>query len=155
MLVPTKGRFAGPGTVIYAGAEELGLVRQAQPAVFDSCGADRGSCHDLGSISEISDALTCGEFASNPFAALQDFRAEAKGLFARALGQVGPADAAWKTQIILDFGTAGCLSADSPSFDHHGFESFRRSVNGGAESRRPRPINGQVILGARRITKPS
>src|SRR5712672_4505952 len=112
MLVPTKGRFAGAGTVIYAGAEELVLVRQAQPAILDTCGADRGSCHDLCSIREISDALTGGEFAANPFAALKDFRAEAKGLFARTLGQIGPADAAWKTQIILNLGTAGRRSEE-------------------------------------------
>ena len=71
-------------------------------AIADAGAADGGVSDDGSAVSEVADAFAGKEFTTNTFTEHENFRAEASGLFAGCLGEVGAADSLRKTKIVFN-----------------------------------------------------
>src|SRR5258705_5151285 len=77
LLTAAQHGLARPGTVVNTCAEQAVLVRQAQSAVIDPGGADRGASDDLCPVFEMADPLAGDDLAANTRAVDHDLRAQA------------------------------------------------------------------------------
>src|SRR5215469_6533227 len=81
-------RFAHARAIKHACSYQRLLVRQIQPSVVHAGCAHCSARHNLGTVSEVADALAGNEFSPHALAQQEKLSADSASLVARALGKL-------------------------------------------------------------------
>jgi len=92
-------------------------------------------------------ALHCTRYGFEPgdLSRDEDLRAELLCLIVGTSRQLLAGDAERETKIVLDARAGSRLAARRVRFDHHDVQAFRRGVHGGAEPRRTRADDDEIV----------
>jgi hypothetical protein len=103
---------------------------------------------DFGPVFERHDAPVTTRRDGHARGRTEDLDLEADRLVAGALSQLGSADTAWETEIVLDAARLTRLAAGRRLLDEQRPQSFTTGVDRGAQPGRSCPYDDHVVEGA-------
>src|SRR5262249_16059722 len=134
-----------PSAIIDAGALQSINSRGFKSPPLHSRGNHQSMAGDLVPVRQFNESIRSFRSDANSLYRRKNFDAEPLSRCHRAASQIATTEADRESQIILDTGTHSRLPARSFLLNHHGVQSFGRTIDSSGKPGRPSSYDRQVI----------
>src|SRR5262245_11160699 len=144
-FAPARKSLRRPSAIIDTRALQSIDSRGFKSPPLHSRGNHQSMAGDLVPVRQFDESIRSFRSNVNSLKRRKNFDAETLSLYHSAASQIAAAEADRKSQIILDTGTHSRLPAWSFLFNHHGVQTFGRTIDSSGKPGRPSAYDRQVI----------